>query len=280
MPLRVSQLLSCSDHLASSALPRIAWDVEQIHIFISVVVSLPTATFAFSLRSDSSSVRPKMLGTVSLANRPSIGRSPNSNPSVKIGVLSSAATSDDEGLKKSGGSKWNEWKRRLLQISNIASILCVVDCTVLPAVTIFLPILGLATSAERAKWLADVGHSIALWFVMPVGGLAATMNYLTHKKAKLSALAALGLTLIYAANGHGGPILSRLPHHLAHNLHCGTWLHRATNLFGCACLLGSNYYSHQIGGCAHNHIDGSCSSHDHQLHTCSRYWYLSFCFLN
>ena len=205
----------------------------------------------------------KMLGTVSLANRPSIGRSPNSNPSVKIGVLSSTATSDDEGLKKSGGSKWDEWKLRLLQISNIASILCVIDCTVLPAVTIFLPILGIAASAERAKWLADVGHSIALWFVMPVGGLAATMNYLTHKKAKLSALAALGLTLIYAANGHGGPILSRLPHHLAHNLHCGTWLHRATNLFGCACLLGSNYYSHKIGGCAHNHIDGSCSSHDH-----------------
>ena len=234
---------------------------KGIFIFLSVVVSLPTATFAFSLRPDSSSVRPKMLGTVSLANRPSIGRSPNSNPSVKIGILSSAATSDDEGLKKSGGSKWDEWKQRLLQISNIASILCVIDCTVLPAVTIFFPLLGLAASAERAKWLHDIGHSIALWFVMPVGGLAATMNYLTHKKAKLSALAALGLTLIYAANGHGGPILSRLPHHLAHNLHCGTWLHRATNLLGCACLLGSNYYSHKIGGCAHNH-DGSCS-HDH-----------------
>mmetsp|Transcript_7532 Transcript_7532/g.20965 ORF Transcript_7532/g.20965 Transcript_7532/m.20965 type:complete len:207 (+) Transcript_7532:193-813(+) len=200
------------------------------------------------------------IGKVSLANRPPLGRSPNSNPSVKIGILScSAATcSDDESLKKSGGSKWDEWKRRLLQISDIASILCVIDCTVLPAVTIFLPILGIAASAEQAKWLHDVGHSIALWFVMPVGGLAATMNYLTHKKAKLSAMAALGLTLIYAANGQGGPILSQLPHHLAHNLHCGKWLHRTTNLLGCACLLGSNYLSHKTG-CAHNHIGGSCS---------------------
>ena len=257
---------------------------------------LPVSSLAFS--APNLIVRPNAAKVMMLANRPSAaGRSPNSsgrptpcsggcadqawanrrrpccseggcahvsNPSVKIGILSSTAADDDDAsLKKSGGSgKWDEWKERLLKISNIASILCVIDCTVLPAVTIFLPILGIAASAEQAKWLHEIGHSIALWFVMPVGGLAATMNYISHKRAKLSAMAALGLTLIYAANGHGGPILSRLPHHLAHNLHCGTWLHRATNLLGCACLLGSNYLSHKLGGCSHNHIGGSCS-HDH-----------------
>lgn len=253
---------------------------KGIYLFFSflLLASCFQPTVAFS--APNLFVRPNT--KVMLANRPAAaGRSPNSNgrptpcsggcahvsnPSVKIGVLSSTATSssdDDDSLKKSGGGgKWDEWKERLLKISNIASILCVIDCTVLPVVTIFLPILGIAASAEQAKWLHEIGHSIALWFVMPVGGLAATMNYITHKRAKLSAMAALGLTLIYAANGNGGPILSRLPHHLAHNLHCGTWLHRATNLLGCACLLGSNYLSHKLGGCSHNHIGGNCS-HDH-----------------
>jgi len=219
-----------------------------------------------------------------LAKRPSAGRSPNnndhavlclpcnsgcaphgnpSNPSVKIDILHVSSTAaccpddDKKSTKKLGGGQWDGWKQRLLQTSNIASILCVIDCTVLPAVTIFLPILGAAGSAEQANWLHDVGQSIALWFVVPVGGCAATMNHLTHRKARLSAMAALGLTLIYAANGQGGPVLSRLPHHLAHSLHSGARLHRATNLLGCAFLLGSNYLSHKVGGCAHNHAGGS-----------------------
>lgn len=257
---------------------------KGIHLLVPFLLLASCSLSSLAFSAPNLFVRPN--AKVMLANRPSAaGRSPNSNgrpapcsggcahvsnPNRKIGVLFSTATSfsdDDDNLpKKSGGGKWDEWKetagRRLLKISNIASILCVIDCTVLPAVTIFLPILGIAASAEQAKWLHEIGHSIALWFVMPVGGLAATMNYISHKRAKLSAMAALGLTLIYAANGHGGPILSRLPHHLAHNLHCGTWLHRATNLLGCACLLGSNYLSHKLGGCSHNHIGGSCS-HDH-----------------
>ena len=250
---------------------------KGIHLLVPFLLLASCFLSSLAFSAPNLFVRPN--AKVMLANRPSAaGRSPNSNgrpapcsggcahvsnPNRKIGVLSSTATSfsdDDESLpKKAGGGKWTS---RLLKISNIASILCVIDCTVLPAVTIFLPILGIAASAEQAKWLHEIGHSIALWFVMPVGGLAATMNYISHKRAKLSAMAALGLTLIYAANGHGGPILSRLPHHLAHNLHCGTWLHRATNLLGCACLLGSNYLSHKLGGCSHNHIGGSCS-HDH-----------------
>ena len=137
-------------------------------------------------------------------------------PSVEIGIL--PVDKSDETLKRSSGvtrpSRWTEWKEHLLKISNIASILCVIDCTVLPAVTLFLPLIGVAASAEQTKWLHDLGHSIALYFVLPVGGLAATMNYLTHKRAQLPALAAVGLILIYAANGHGGPILSRLPHEL------------------------------------------------------------------
>jgi len=77
------------------------------------------------------------------------------------------------------------------------------------------------------------------------------MNYLSHEKKSLLSLALVGLTCIYVANGHGGPLLSLLPSNLAHDLHCGTVLHRMTNIAGCACLLSSNILGKKAaGGCA------------------------------
>jgi len=97
-----------------------------------------------------------------------------------------------------------------------------------------------------------------------VGGLAATLNFLSHRKPLLSSLSLLGLSLIFAANApHGAPLIKMLPHDLQHALHCGTLLHRVTNIMGCGLLLSSNYAAHKIGhdsetggGCA----DPSCSS--------------------
>lgn len=152
-------------------------------------------------------------------------------------------------------------REKLSKISNIASMLCVIDCTVLPTVTVLLPLIGLGASPAQAKWLHELGHSVAIYFVLPVGGLAATMNSLSAKNPYLSSLAAIGLSMIYAANGHGGPILSKLPHDLRHALHCGTLLHRATNIIGCACLLSSNYFAHKLS-CTHDHGDGG-HSHSH-----------------
>lgn len=87
------------------------------------------------------------------------------------------------------------------------------------------------------------------------------MNYISSKSSFLFAIAGLGLSMIYAANGHGGPILSLLPHDLAHSLHCGTLLHRSVNIIGCACLLSSNYYAHRLT-CNHDHSGGSCLHSD------------------
>jgi MerC mercury resistance protein len=52
------------------------------------------------------------------------------------------------------------WKDRLLKISNIASILCVIDCTVLPIVTIVMPLLGLAAfTPAQMEWLHHFGKN-------------------------------------------------------------------------------------------------------------------------
>mmetsp|Transcript_8708 Transcript_8708/g.10985 ORF Transcript_8708/g.10985 Transcript_8708/m.10985 type:complete len:244 (-) Transcript_8708:485-1216(-) len=154
-----------------------------------------------------------------------------------------------------GKKGWTGVREKLSRISNVASMLCVIDCTVLPVVTILLPLIGLGASSDQTKLLHELGHSVALFFVLPVGGLAATMNYLSSKNVFLASLATLGLTLIYAANGHGGPILSLLPHELACALHCGTILHKSVNIVGCALLLSSNYFGHRLS-C--NHDRGGC----------------------
>lgn len=189
-------------------------------------------------------------------------KSPPASRLVPFATALSSTAAADEPAKEDGQVEEEKvtWKDRLLKVSNIASILCVIDCTVLPIVTVVMPLLGLAAfTPAQMEWLHSFGHQVAMYFVIPVGGTAAALNYSTHKKWKLSAPALLGLLLIYLANGHGGPILGMLPHDVAHQLHCGTILHRATNVAGCALLLGSNYKSHQA---THEH-GGDCCHHDH-----------------
>lgn len=162
----------------------------------------------------------------------------------------------------------------LLKASNFASGLCVLDCTILPVVTVILPLFGIvAGSPAQMEWLHQLGHSLALWFVLPVGGLATSLNYLLqHRKLWIAATGWTGLALVLAANfggggcgaaaaHHGGAVVTAAPAFLIHWLHLVNHgvLHRVTNLAGCFLLLGSNYLSHKLGGCAH----GSSCKHDH-----------------
>mmetsp|Transcript_412 Transcript_412/g.705 ORF Transcript_412/g.705 Transcript_412/m.705 type:complete len:338 (-) Transcript_412:113-1126(-) len=181
--------------------------------------------------------------------------------------VSTGSADRDYNADKRKLNWWIEWKERLMKISNIASVLCVIDCTALPIITLILPLLGLGASAAQTEWLHELGHSVAMYFVLPVGGMAGTLNYLSHRKIWTSAPAALGLSMIYLANGHGG-ILSLLPHELAHSLHCGSVLHRIVNIAGCALLLRSNYMSHRLVGCAAVNADGyaCCPPQSQQKH--------------
>lgn len=69
------------------------------------------------------------------------------------------------------GTRMLDIRAKLAKISNIASMLCVIDCTVLPIVTVLLPLIGLGASPAQAHWLHELGHSVALFFVLP-GGLS------------------------------------------------------------------------------------------------------------
>eukprot|EP00579_Thalassiosira_antarctica_P020229 CAMPEP_0201961944 /NCGR_PEP_ID=MMETSP0904-20121228/8254_1 /ASSEMBLY_ACC=CAM_ASM_000553 /TAXON_ID=420261 /ORGANISM="Thalassiosira antarctica, Strain CCMP982" /LENGTH=438 /DNA_ID=CAMNT_0048508229 /DNA_START=156 /DNA_END=1472 /DNA_ORIENTATION=+ len=130
--------------------------------------------------------------------------------------------------------KATSWKERLVDVSNIASLLCVLDCTLLPLVSIAIPALswgvGLvtgsgalssATTAAAATgtgsnsimvalssllaYLPALSHGIALYFVIPVGLLTTTVNYFFgHKEVRFSLLSLVGVALIYAANSSTG----------------------------------------------------------------------------
>lgn len=138
-------------------------------------------------------------------------------------------------------SSISTWKEKLIQVSNIASFLCVIDCTILPVITLILPLIGLGASPEQEEWLHHMGHKVAMNFVLPVGSLAATMKYSSHKTIFLPLISLLGLSLIFVANSScHGRIISIFPHHIKHLLHDGV-IHRCVNTSGCVLLLLSNF---------------------------------------
>jgi MerC mercury resistance protein len=61
----------------------------------------------------------------------------------------------------------SSWNQRLARLSNLASIICVIDCTVLPLLTVLLSVLGFAEQPNQWQWLHELGHGVAIFFVLP-----------------------------------------------------------------------------------------------------------------
>jgi hypothetical protein len=193
---------------------------------------------------------------------------------VKSALFLSSSTEGINGVEKAPPATDNFFSfDKLRKISNFASLLCVLDCTILPIITIALPLLGfLNLGATQLEFFHHLGHQLALFFVLPVGGLTTVVNYISHKKAWISSLAVVGLFMVGMANSHihDLPLLGHA--HWLHVIQHGP-MHRVVNIMGCAFLLGSNYLSQQEG-CAHDHgPNSSCESspshnhsHDHHAH--------------
>lgn len=148
------------------------------------------------------------------------------------------------------------WRSQLLKFSTWASMLCIVDCTILPLLTILLPLLGLVALDE--SWLHEVGHTVALCIVLPIGALATTTNFcLGHQRLWIAAIGWLGVLSIFIANGehhcHGivdnvfghDTVMGRQAELYMHTVHHGL-PHRVANLSGCALLMCSNYLSKTV----------------------------------
>lgn len=158
------------------------------------------------------------------------------------------------------------WVQRLNRISNFASILCAIDCTVFPVLLALLPLAGFAP-AGLSEWIHKAAHAVALWFVAPVGGGAVLSNWFQHKKPLVGLWGLSGVALVLLANIHLPHAIMgwHVPHALEHALHDN---HRLINVAGCALLLSSQHYAHNLLErmglcCGHDHGRSHSQSHDH-----------------
>ena len=182
------------------------------------------------------------------------------------------------------------WKERLVDVSNLASLLCVLDCTLLPLVAVAIPALSwgvgiisgagatTATTAAAATgsssimaglssllaYLPALSHGIALYFVIPVGMLTTIVNYFFgHKEVRFSLLSFMGVMLIYVANsslGVGIPSVDAWLHSTgiaaahAHDGHvhdaCGAVVGAATGMMAHTCPEGLAHRMTNTLGCA------------------------------
>ena len=165
-------------------------------------------------------------------------------PLARSAPLAAAAFPAGDGGEPTNPSRLS----RINRLSTFASILCAVDCTVFPLVLLLLP----AASGLSAAWLHDLAHRCSLYFVLPVGTLAASANYAQHRRPWLGAWAASGLLLILLANAH----LHFLPHSVGHLFHSH---HEVANVLGCALLLSSQWLSHRTL----HRMGKACCDHDH-----------------
>jgi hypothetical protein len=184
---------------------------------------------------------------------------PPSTAEMINGAVNGAKVSFVEEVEKPRLSRLT----RLRQVSNFASVLCVLDCTLLPIVTVALPLFSfLNLGAAQLEFMHQLGHGIALLFVLPVGSLTGIVNYMSHKNGLIASLSVVGLMLVGVANyhSHSLPLLGHV--HWLHLIQHGLY-HRVANTAGCALLLGSNYLSQKQPGCAHCPDSASQSSHSH-----------------
>eukprot|EP00427_Karlodinium_veneficum_P042523 CAMPEP_0169262602 /NCGR_PEP_ID=MMETSP1016-20121227/43807_1 /TAXON_ID=342587 /ORGANISM="Karlodinium micrum, Strain CCMP2283" /LENGTH=263 /DNA_ID=CAMNT_0009345163 /DNA_START=173 /DNA_END=965 /DNA_ORIENTATION=+ len=124
---------------------------------------------------------------------------------------------------------------RLNKVSDVASILCAIDCTVFPLLLTVLPLVSAVSTAGATAWLHEASHACALYFVGPVGGLAVITNWIQHKRPLVGLWGVSGITAIILANMHLPHVLLGMNiHAFAHALH--EW-HTPINVMGCILLL-------------------------------------------
>ncbi|KAG7361391.1 MerC mercury resistance protein [Nitzschia inconspicua] len=154
----------------------------------------------------------------------------------------------------------------LQRYSTIASWLCLIDCTILPILTVVIPLLGLANlGRERLQMLHTIGDFTTLYMLLPLGGSSIALNFALSRRKRpwIAGLGVAGLSLVALANSYSLPGIGHLE--IFHFAHQGMW-HRIVNAMGCFCLLISNQlsgqYQHSLQGNTKKEEDSCCILHD------------------
>jgi hypothetical protein len=189
---------------------------------------------------------------------------PSSSALFPVSTSSSSTSKSSETTTTT--SITASWKERLVNVSNIASFLCILDCTLLPLFSVVMPALswgagaivgggtssattggfGGAMGASIMAYLPALSHGIALYFVIPMGIVTSLINYYYgHGEWKFSLFSSIGLILIFIANNSsvlgllGGALGMDISHHHHHAYDaCGAMIGAATSMMAHTCPVG------------------------------------------
>ena len=119
----------------------------------------------------------------------------------------------------------------LTQWTVAASVLCAIDCTVLPAITAALPFID-ALPAEYAETAHSVTKKLSLYFVAPVGSFAVGSAFLQHRQPHIAGLGMAGVATLVLTHMPSSPIPC-------------DW-HTMSSVAGCVALLGSQAWARRL----------------------------------
>ena len=112
-------------------------------------------------------------------------------PARKVALVASlesaASLENAASLKLSSGSAKTPWMEKLNKISNVASILCAIDCTVFPVLLTLLPILNLGSSGKYEVWRRTTAHNHTRTLAVTnpsSNSISQRQNANTHRNAK------------------------------------------------------------------------------------------------
>jgi hypothetical protein len=122
----------------------------------------------------------------------------------------------------------------LERLSMVATVVCAVECALLPIASAALPLLG------HGEEHLDL-HGVLALFVVPLVLVMLALAYRRHRRRRLLALGMVGVALV------GAGALPGL-HHL------GMLAEIGIGLAGAAAILGAQIAGHRAGACcAHGH---------------------------
>ncbi|SIO73850.1 hypothetical protein BmR1_04g08897 [Babesia microti strain RI] len=137
-------------------------------------------------------------------------------------------------------------KDKLSSISQFMTFLCLIDCTILPIITIFV------SAFSFMKHFDYYTHMISKCCVAPLGAFVAIFNYWNGGSWRKSVMAIIGSSIIYHSHS------SHFHNHEndGHNGHSTLLI--LYSLIGCAMLITGNWKSNKCGSSSiHSHL------HDH-----------------
>ena len=92
------------------------------------------------------------------------------------------------------------WSRGLSTFSVAASLLCILDCTVLPLAFLVMSFANVGFVNMSPCELHCLSQKLGLYVVLPIGSLAAITNFLQHRHTSVFLAAVTGLVLIALSN--------------------------------------------------------------------------------